>query len=109
MFDDHQLIQQGWQCPVCKRVYSPSTYVCWYCGRSGCTATTKTVTNDPEQLVKDYKRILDEILKNENGDHYDLYLMNPNYVRDLMGREAYGHAEGDAGGGDAPGGTGQES
>ena len=25
-------IQQGWQCPICKRVYSPNTMMCFYCG-----------------------------------------------------------------------------
>ena len=29
---------QGWQCPVCKRVYSPTTIMCFYCG--GETTTT---------------------------------------------------------------------
>ena len=23
---------QGWQCPICKRVYSPFTKMCMYCG-----------------------------------------------------------------------------
>lgn len=23
---------QGWQCPICKRVYSPFTHMCTYCG-----------------------------------------------------------------------------
>lgn len=23
---------QGWQCPICKRVYSPLTPMCYYCG-----------------------------------------------------------------------------
>lgn len=23
---------QGWQCPICKRVYSPFTQMCSYCG-----------------------------------------------------------------------------
>ena len=23
---------QGWQCPICKRVYSPFTHMCMYCG-----------------------------------------------------------------------------
>ena len=23
---------QGWVCPKCGRVYSPSTPMCWYCG-----------------------------------------------------------------------------
>lgn len=25
---------QGWQCPICKRVYSPSMPMCFYCGNS---------------------------------------------------------------------------
>jgi hypothetical protein len=24
-------IQQGWQCPVCGKVYAPSTPMCWSC------------------------------------------------------------------------------
>jgi len=31
-------VQQGWQCPVCKRVYAPFVSECPYCGRN-------TVTN----------------------------------------------------------------
>lgn len=35
--------QQGWQCPSCQRVYSPSTGMCWYCGNHGAaTSTFKT-------------------------------------------------------------------
>lgn len=26
---------QGWQCPICKRVYSPTTPCCFYCGGGG--------------------------------------------------------------------------
>ena len=33
-------IQQGWQCPVCKRVYSPSTYMCPWCGGEYSPAVT---------------------------------------------------------------------
>ena len=25
-------VMQGWQCPICKRVYSPFTHICMYCG-----------------------------------------------------------------------------
>lgn len=25
-------VWQGWQCPICKRVYSPFTKMCPYCG-----------------------------------------------------------------------------
>lgn len=24
---------QGWQCPICGRVYSPTTPMCFYCGK----------------------------------------------------------------------------
>lgn len=30
--DNYTLAQQGWQCPICKKVYSPSTPWCYYCG-----------------------------------------------------------------------------
>lgn len=31
---------QGWQCPICKRVYSPFTHMCLYCGGKEVTTTT---------------------------------------------------------------------
>ena len=37
--------QQGWQCPICKRVYSPSTPMCWYCGNGKQTTVTSTGTD----------------------------------------------------------------
>ena len=33
-------IQQGWQCPICKRVYSPITMMCMYCGNTDLRTTT---------------------------------------------------------------------
>lgn len=39
--------QQGWQCPICKTVYSPFTPMCYYCGEAGMTKTsTGTGTAD---------------------------------------------------------------
>lgn len=32
--------QQGWQCPICRRVYSPSTPMCYYCGNEETVTTT---------------------------------------------------------------------
>ena len=26
------MIEQGWQCPICKRVYNPRQEMCLYCG-----------------------------------------------------------------------------
>ena len=37
-------VQQGWQCPVCGRVYAPSITMClWCCGNVG--RTNDVVTN----------------------------------------------------------------
>lgn len=50
---------QGWQCPLCKRVYSPYTPMCMYCGNgkqgySVSTGTTKIYTHDEKLRVTDY-------------------------------------------------------
>lgn len=37
-------VQQGWQCPLCKRVYSPFTPCCFYCGEEGMTKTGTEIT-----------------------------------------------------------------
>ena len=51
---------QGWQCPICGRVYSPSTTMCLFCGRSDITYTstgtelkTPAVTTTATQTTKD--------------------------------------------------------
>lgn len=36
----NDFIQQGWQCPICKRVYSPSTPCCFTCGGESITTTS---------------------------------------------------------------------
>jgi len=33
--------QQGWQCPICNRVYAPGIPMCFYCGNKQ-NATNKT-------------------------------------------------------------------
>ena len=43
------IAQQGWQCPICKRVYSPFTFMCYYCGGDTVT-TTGTGTATPYNL-----------------------------------------------------------
>ena len=40
--DNFNVAQQGWQCPICKRVYSPFTPCCFTCGAE---STTKTSTD----------------------------------------------------------------
>lgn len=41
--ENDYFVPQGWQCPVCKRVYSPSYPWCLFCGgNQTSTATTGT-------------------------------------------------------------------
>jgi len=47
-----ELVQQGWQCPICKRIYSPFTMMCYYCNNGSTTTSTKirpdTLNQDAE-------------------------------------------------------------
>ena len=31
--EDNIFVNKGWQCPICGRVYSPTTPMCFYCGK----------------------------------------------------------------------------
>ena len=42
------IVQQGWQCPICKRVYSPFTPCCFNCGGDTVT-TTGTGVKYPQE------------------------------------------------------------
>lgn len=42
---------QGWECPKCGRVYSPSTCMCFYCGPNATPATTTFTTNVAWNLI----------------------------------------------------------
>ena len=45
MFETNNLlVQQGWQCPCCKRIYSPTTHMCYYCVPEKQTAQTTSGT-----------------------------------------------------------------
>lgn len=45
MNENDLCVPQGWQCPICKRVYSPTTPMCWYCGGESNHATVSTGTS----------------------------------------------------------------
>lgn len=49
---DHSMFApQGWVCPVCMRVYSPSTPMCYFCGRiETVTASNTSNMQDLEKL-----------------------------------------------------------
>ena len=42
--DNNNFVQQGWQCPICKRIYSPTTTMCYYCNQDTTITTTSTDT-----------------------------------------------------------------
>lgn len=45
---------QGWQCPICKRVYSPFTHICWYCNREVETITLPNTGGLPQEQKSDF-------------------------------------------------------
>ena len=50
-------VQQGWQCPICKRVYAPFMSECPYCGRYDSVVTnigTISQEVDWSKLYKEY-------------------------------------------------------
>ena len=53
MMNEERWAQQGWQCPICKRVYSPTTIMCLYCGNGQVQtiATTDVQINVPSNKV----------------------------------------------------------
>ena len=38
--NENPFIKQGWECPKCGRIYSPSTSMCKYCGGDENIATS---------------------------------------------------------------------
>lgn len=55
MFDYEFTAPQGWICPKCGRVYSPTTFMCYYCGgeKDKITYTTDT-SNCFKSKVKNF-------------------------------------------------------
>lgn len=47
----------GWQCPICKHVYSPTVTQCPYCGNSDTVASDRVAIekHDGEWTINDYK------------------------------------------------------
>lgn len=53
MYDTPMFAPQGWQCPICHRVYSPSTFTCYYCGdRETTMATNTTYEQKKDEFVR---------------------------------------------------------
>ena len=53
-------VPQGWQCPICKRVYSPMTPSCYFCPEKMDITITTTATNaTTETTVGDTKETME--------------------------------------------------
>ena len=61
-FDFGNYAQQGWQCPICKRVYSPTTPMCMYCGNEE-TVTTSSYTYEKSEDTGRYDPYTDKFIK----------------------------------------------
>lgn len=49
---------QGWQCPICKRVYSPFVQMCMYCGKKKTQPITSTNIGElPQEQKSDFKKL----------------------------------------------------
>ena len=51
---DNIFVNMGWQCPICKRVYSPFTKMCMYCGNREVETITLPNTGGLPQEQKGY-------------------------------------------------------
>ena len=47
---------QGWQCPVCRRVYSPTTPWCYFCGNETYTTSTTTTVEAKDNNVPEWMK-----------------------------------------------------
>lgn len=59
MIEGNLFVPQGWQCPVCKRVYSPDTSMCAYCGGEAWTINTATTYPVSNYDVDTYTQLID--------------------------------------------------
>jgi len=50
---------QGWQYPICKRVYSPATPMCYYCG-NGTTVSSATAGDSKKQVIENIKKAFEK-------------------------------------------------
>lgn len=75
---DFGFAPQGWQCPICKRIYSPTYPWCIFCGNTTtttATTTTKTImiNTDKTDWLEEYMKELEhsEETKKKEDFYYD--------------------------------------
>lgn len=52
MINENIGVPQGWVCPICHRVYSPMTPMCYYCGGEQKTITYTTGVENIEKTAQ---------------------------------------------------------
>lgn len=55
--------QQGWQCPICKRVYSPFTSMCLYCGKKETSTINELQTISRKESFAPLEQTLNETIE----------------------------------------------
>ena len=61
---DQPFIKEGWLCPVCRRVFSPDTPWCYFCGGEAKTVTTDKLTVNDQPI--------EEFINVWTGERYPL-------------------------------------
>lgn len=84
MTDNMNFAQQGWQCPICKRVYSPFTPMCYYCGSE---AVTKTSTTGTGSFNVDWLKPSSITSAGKENETYTAVCTGTCYGRDTFGAE----------------------
>ena len=51
---NYSFAQQGWQCPICKRIYAPHVDICYYCGDQTVVSTDTKYKYYPMSSYKDF-------------------------------------------------------
>lgn len=47
-------VPEGWRCPQCGRVYSPTTSMCFYCSNQKTWTSPHTITTDDSSWWEEY-------------------------------------------------------
>ena len=76
--------QLGWQCPICKRVYSPMTLMCYYCSNGVATTSTSTtllINNkdiddgySDKELLKEQDAVEPILIREGRNKYYNDYV-----------------------------------
>lgn len=86
--DCTRFVPQGWQCPVCKRVYAPGFPFCTSCG-GGKVVTTTNATTDVDITQEEWVKKWKEIMEKAKVEHWFLNGMqlSPAWGSDQDGEE----------------------